>query len=186
MVGREVESFADPPCRSMCSMQLVYLAHVTCLAFAFCRGSPLEFDDVHTESQLGRWWWLICTSFHGQLAALPAMVLDSLGGDWGTAKVLLTHQAQLVVHHPQMVDNGSFILCFLPTPWAWVTPLKWWSALGWWMLVKPMTLGDSEGDNRWKTFNPLGKDLRAWLAYCSTCHPVQFSLMSWTSERRRL
>ena len=42
---------------------------------------------------LGWWRWLIGASFHGWLAALPAMVPDGLRCDWGAAKALLAHQA---------------------------------------------------------------------------------------------
>ena len=42
---------------------------------------------------LGQQRWLIRASFCGWLAALLAMVLDGLRGDWGTAKALLAHKA---------------------------------------------------------------------------------------------
>ena len=44
------------------------------------------------------------------------MAPDGLTCDQGTAEALLTHQAQLVVHHPQIVDDSSLILPFLPRP----------------------------------------------------------------------
>ena len=65
---------------------------------------------------LGQWGSFVRASFGGWLAALPAMMLDGLGCDWGTANALLAHQAQLVVYHLQMVDDHSLILPFLPTP----------------------------------------------------------------------
>ena len=55
-------------------------------------------------------------SFGGWLAGLLTMVLDGLRCDQGTAKALLAHQTQLVVHHQQMVDDHPIILPFLPTP----------------------------------------------------------------------
>ena len=60
-----------------------------------------------------------------------------------------------------MVDDGSFVLPFLPTPQAMGYHIETMELLGWWILVKPMTLGDSEGDTGWKNFKPLGKVLRA-------------------------
>ena len=73
---------------------------------------------------LGQWRWLVRVSFHRWLTALPAMVPDGLRCDWGTAEALFTHQAKLVVHHPQMVDDSSLILPFLPTPQTVGYPIK--------------------------------------------------------------
>ena len=56
---------------------------------------------------LGQWRWFVRASFHGWLAALLAMVPDGLRCDRGTVEALLAHQAQLVVHHLQMVDDSS-------------------------------------------------------------------------------
>ena len=52
------------------------------------------------------------------------MALDGLGCNKGTAEALLTHQAQLVVPCPQIVDNSSLILPFLPTPWTVGYPIE--------------------------------------------------------------
>ena len=85
---------------------------------------------------LGWWRWLIWASFCRQLAALLAMVPDGLGCDWGTVEALLTHQAQLVMCHLQMVDDSSLILPFLPTPWTVGYPFEMMEGIqdgGYWL-----------------------------------------------------
>ena len=73
---------------------------------------------------LGQQRWFIGTSFCWWVAALLAVTLDGLRCDQGTAEGLLAHQAQLVMHHGQMVDHNSFILSFFPTPRAMDYPIE--------------------------------------------------------------
>ena len=95
---------------------------------------------------LGQQRWLIWASFCRQLVAFLDVVPDGLGCEQGTVEALLAHQALLVVHCLQMVNDSSLILLFLPTSQTVGCPIeKNWGHLdgGYWL--GPWPLGTWRG-----------------------------------------
>ena len=74
-------------------------------------------------------------------------------------ETFLTYKAQIVMHCPQVVDNGALVLTFFSAPGAAGYTIKVCSTLGWHMPATPITLGDSEGDTTQKNFKPFGRVL---------------------------
>ena len=95
------------------------------------------------------------------LAVLSAMAADGLQHDGWAAKTFLTHEAQLVVHCLQVVDNGDFVLTLLPTPGAVGQPVEVAECIQIMYTCQPITFGDSDGDTALKNFRPFGKILIA-------------------------
>ena len=52
------------------------------------------------------------------------MVANGLQRDRGAAKTFVAHEAQFVMHHPQVIDDGALILAHLSTPGAMGHPIK--------------------------------------------------------------
>ena len=46
------------------------------------------------------------------------MAADGLQCDGWAAKTFLTHEAQFVMHCPQVINDGALILTFFPSPGA--------------------------------------------------------------------
>ena len=88
------------------------------------------------------------------------MAANCLQCDGWATKTFVTHKARFVMHCPQVIHNGALILAHLSAPGAVGHPIEEHSMSGSYMLIKPITLGDSDGDTALKNFRPFSRVFR--------------------------